>query len=51
MDDYLGPRGLRELSWREVLSETKAYCKGFYSGDVARLVVRELGKEGVKVWL
>ncbi len=51
MEDYLGPRGLREISWREVLSETKAYCKGFYSGDVARLVVRELGKAGVKVWL
>lgn len=51
LEDYLEPRGLSEISWREILSETRAYCKGFYSGDVARLVARELSQVGVKVWL
>jgi len=50
LEDYLEPQGLSEISWREVLSETRAYCKGFYSGDVARLVARELSQVGVKVW-
>ena len=31
LEDYLEPRGLREISWREILGETRAYCKGFYS--------------------
>ena len=51
LDDYMEPRGLREISWREVLVETRAYCKGFYSGDIARMVARELSLAGVKVWL
>ena len=51
LEDYLEPRGLSEISWREILCETRAYCKGFYSGDVARLVARELSQVGVKVWL
>jgi hypothetical protein len=51
LEDYMEPRGLKEISWREVLEETRAYCKGFYSGDVARLVARELSQVGVKVWL
>ncbi len=50
LENYLEPRGLREIRWQEVLRETRAYCKGFYSGDVARLVARELSQEGVKVW-
>ena len=51
LEDYLEPRGLSEISWREILCETRVYCKGFYSGDVARLVARELSHMGVKVWL
>lgn len=50
MEEYLEPRGLKEISRREILSETRAYCKGFYSGDVARLVAQELSQTGVKVW-
>ena len=49
LEDYLEPRGLREISWREILGETRAYCKGFYSADVARLVARELSQVGVRV--
>ena len=51
LEDYMEPRGLKEIRWRDVLEETRAYCKGFYSGDVARLVARELSQVGVKVWL
>jgi len=50
LEEYLEPRGLEEISWKEILRETQAYCKGFYSGDVARLVARELSQTGVKVW-
>ena len=49
LEDYLEPRGLSEISWREILDETRACCKGFYSGDVARLVARELSQRGVRV--
>jgi len=50
LEDYLEPRGLSEISWREIVEETRTYCKGFYSRDVARLVARELSQVGVKVW-
>ena len=50
LEEYLEPRGLGEISWKEILEETRACCKGFYSGDVARLVARELSQTGVKVW-
>jgi len=48
--EYLEPRGLSEITWREIVVETKAQCKGFYSGDIARLVARELSSDGIKVW-
>lgn len=51
LEDYLEPRGLKDISWREILCETRAYCKGFHSVDVARLVARKLSQVGVKVWL
>ena len=50
LEDYLEPRGLKEISWKEVLEETRAYCKGFYNGDVARLLARELSQAGIKIW-
>ena len=50
LDEYLEPRRLREITYREVVSETRAQCRGFYSGDIARLVVKELVAEGIKVW-
>jgi hypothetical protein len=33
-----------------VVSETRAQCGGYYSGDIARLVAKELTVRGVKVW-
>ena len=45
LDEYLEPRGLREI-----MDETRAKRKGYYSGDIARLVAAELATEGIKVW-
>jgi hypothetical protein len=50
LDEYLEPRGLREITMREIMDKTQAKCRGFYSGDIARLVVKELVAEGIKVW-
>ncbi len=50
LDEYLEPRGLREITMREIMDETRAKCRGFYSGDIARLVAAELATEGIKVW-
>ena len=50
LDEYLEPRGLREITFREVVAETRTQCRGYYSGDIARLVASELVAEGVKVW-
>jgi hypothetical protein len=36
---------------REIMDETRAKCKGYYSGDIARLVAAELITEGIKVWM
>ena len=43
-------RGLREIIMRKIMDETRAQCRGFYSGDIARLVAAELVTEGIKVW-
>ena len=50
LDEYLSARGLREITMREVMDETRVQCRGFYSGDIARLVAAELVAEGIKVW-
>ncbi len=50
LDEYLEPRGLREITYREVVAETRTQCRGFNSGDIARLVAAELVAEGIKVW-
>ena len=50
LDEYLEPRGLSEITFRQVVAETRAQCRGFYSGDIARLVAAELVTEGIKVW-
>ena len=50
LEEYLEPRGLSEISFREIVAVSRERCKGFYSGDIARLVVKELSGEGIKVW-
>ena len=50
IEEYLEPRGVAEISWRDIVSESRARCKGFYSWDIAVLVARDLNLEGVKVW-
>ena len=50
LDEYLEPRGLREITMRKIMDETRAQCRGFYSGDIAKLVAAELVTEGIKVW-
>ena len=50
LDEYLEPRGLSEITFRQVVAETRVQCRGFYSGDIARLVAAELVTEGIKVW-
>jgi hypothetical protein len=42
LDDYLEPRGIREITYREIVSKTRTECKGFYSGDIAKLMTAEL---------
>jgi hypothetical protein len=51
LDEYLEPRGLREITMREIMDKTWTQCKGYYSGDIARLVASELVAEGIKVWM
>ena len=51
LDDYLQSRELSEISYREVAELTRSHCKGFNSGDIARLVARELTVDGIKVWM
>jgi hypothetical protein len=50
MEDYVQVRGLTEISWREIMRTTRAHCGGYYSADIADLVARELGHEGIKIW-
>ena len=38
------------LSEQEIIRESRALCKGFYSWDIAILVARDLDQEGIKVW-
>jgi hypothetical protein len=50
MEEYLEPRGLNEISWRDILTISRGRCTGFYNVDIAKLVARELNHEGIKVW-
>ena len=50
LEEYLEPRGLREITWKTLIVEARAHCRGFYSGDIVRLVAKELSLEGIKVW-
>ena len=50
LEDYLEPKGLTEISWRAILSETRTRSRGFYRVDIADLVAKELSLEGIKVW-
>ena len=50
MEDYIQVRGLPEISWKEILRTTRAHCKGYYNVDIANMVARELGREGIKIW-
>ena len=51
LDDYLLTRELSEISYREIAQLTRGHCKGFNSGDIAKLVARELTVDGIKVWM
>jgi hypothetical protein len=50
LEDYVRVRGLPEVTWREILAETKVHCGGYSSGDIARMVATELSREGVRIW-
>ena len=50
LEDYVRVRGLPEVAWREVLEEARAHCGGNNGEDIARMVARELSREGVRIW-
>jgi hypothetical protein len=50
LEDYVRVRGHSEISWREILAETKVHCGGYSHLDITNLVTRELSREGVRIW-
>jgi len=50
MDDYLSPRFLEEITMREIESQCRGECKGYYSVDIANGVAEFLQNQGVTVW-
>ena len=50
MEEYLEPRGVKEISLKDIIRESRSRCRGFYSWDIAMLVAKDLSREGVKVW-
>jgi hypothetical protein len=50
IDDYIQVRGLSEITWTNILTETRARCMGYRHLDIARMVARELSREGVRIW-
>ena len=50
MDEYLEPREMREISYREILTFIKRKHVTFVVPDIAHLAAQYLHERGVKVW-
>jgi hypothetical protein len=50
LDRYIRPRGLKEVSYREILLHVKEMRTPFSKPDVADLAAQYLHEKGIKIW-
>ena len=50
LDDYITPRQVTEITYREIVIQVKELKIPFSSPDIANLAARYLHERGIKVW-
>ena len=50
LDEYIEPRGMEEISYREILVFLREKRVTFVVADIAQMAARNLHEKGIKVW-
>lgn len=50
LDEYIEPKGIKEISYKEILDFVDGKCYRFRKADIAELAAQSLHERGIKVW-